>query len=502
MDLLKDFIAPGSFHNSAERHDPPKCHPSTRQTVIKHIMTWINDLQKFCFFIWLYGPAGTGKSAIAESIAELCYAENILAASFFFCRTAEGRSDQLRLIPTLVYQLCLFMPAIRRYVEGAIEEDPLVLSRSLEAQIHRLVVDPLRWALLNEENAMSLRLGPKTIIIDGLDECGTASDQRDVLTVLAAAIQQIPLPISLLVTSRPEEIIRIAFDANPLGSMTRRLALDDFYDPDSDIRLFFKSKFDEIKQKHPFRGLLPPEWPSGSDLSRLVEKSSGQFIYPSTVMEYLNSPHHLPIHRLDIIFGLSDPGVDTPFAKLDALYVRIFSEVKNINEVLEILSLLVLTRSNIPITPQLLENIFFLRHRNVYTILSDVHSIITIPTSTIDSTSSEIRILHASLADFLLDESRSGSFYIHQGSAHANLTRYFLKHLSNTEVSTSENEYFAEAFSMHCPLSSPTPALLDDLFKFDFYRFLITFHSSELVMEHIFDVFDWLQVRMHLLHIL
>ena len=82
----------------------------------------------------------------------------------------------------------------------------MVLSRSLEAQIRSLVADPIRRTLLDEKDAMSLRSGPKLIIIDGLDECGTAKVQRYILSVLATAFQQIPLPISFLIASRPEQI--------------------------------------------------------------------------------------------------------------------------------------------------------------------------------------------------------------------------------------------------------------------------------------------------------
>jgi len=189
MDLLTNSIAPGAFHNSSERYHPPKCHPSTRLAVLEHIMTWINNLQQF---MWLYGPAGAGKSAIAQSIAELCHKSNLLAASFFFSRTAAGRSDESRLIPTLVYQLRLSMPAIRKYVEDTIERDPLVLLQSSEAQIRSLVVDPLSRALLDEKDALSLRSGPTLIIIDGLDECGTAKVQCYVLSVFATAVQEDP----------------------------------------------------------------------------------------------------------------------------------------------------------------------------------------------------------------------------------------------------------------------------------------------------------------------
>ena len=442
MDLLTNCIAPGAFHNSSERYDPPKCHPSTRLVVFEHIMTWINDVQNLFFFMWLYGPAGAGKSAIAQSIAELCHKSNLLAASFFFSRTAVGRSDESRLIPTLVYQLCLSMPVIRKYVEDTIERDPMVLSRSLEAQVSSLMVDPLRRALLDVKDARSLHSGPKLIIIDGLDECGTAKVQRYILSVLVTAVQEISLPISFLVASRPEQIIRDAFRAEPLVSVTKQLALDDSYRPDDDIKLFFRSKFDDIKQNHPLRDLLPPEWPSDSELDRLVQKSSGQFIYASTVMKYLDSPHHWPTDRLDIIFGLSNPGIDTPFAELDALYVHIFSTVKNISRALEILSLLLLTRTDMEITPQLLENLFLLRHGDIYIILSDLHSVIDVPAPAADRASSVIRIFHASLGDFLLDKSRSTKLYIDTGNAHATLTRYFLKHLSKMDLSTSKGHIF------------------------------------------------------------
>jgi hypothetical protein len=66
----------------------------------------------------------------------------------------------------------------------------MVLSHSLEAQIHSLVVDPLRRALSNENDAISLRSGPKFIIIDGLDECGEPRVQRYVLSVLVTAVQK------------------------------------------------------------------------------------------------------------------------------------------------------------------------------------------------------------------------------------------------------------------------------------------------------------------------
>jgi len=107
MELLRRHIAPGAFHNSDERYDPPKCHPHTRKAVLKKIMDWVNGADEVALILWLYGPAGTGKSAIAQTIAELLEEAGLLAAAFFFSRSASGRNNETSLVATLVYQLII-----------------------------------------------------------------------------------------------------------------------------------------------------------------------------------------------------------------------------------------------------------------------------------------------------------------------------------------------------------------------------------------------------------
>ena len=143
MKLLHGKIASGAFHNAAERFDALKCHPQTRKVILKEIMNWIRDIHKLELFLWLYGPAGSGKSSIAQSIAELCYAAEILDASFFFSRTAAGRNNDRLFIPTLTYQLILSIPDMLQFVSEALKRDPLVFGRSLEAQIDTLILEPL-----------------------------------------------------------------------------------------------------------------------------------------------------------------------------------------------------------------------------------------------------------------------------------------------------------------------------------------------------------------------
>jgi len=465
-------------------------------------MDWVEDLNKVALFLWMYGPAGAGKTAIAQTIAEICFKEGILAASFFFSRNAPGRNNEISLITTLVYQLMVAIPEIRERVGKALETDPLLLSRSLEAQLQALVVNPLNSAALEEQGIQTLRSRPTFIILDGLDECVDPKTQRYVLDVFVATITQLTVPLFVLIASRPEAIIRDAFNEPFLSSSTMRIVLDDTYHPDADIRLFLKSRFQDIIRKHPRLQQLQPSWPSDVDIELLVQKSSGQFIYASTAMKYLDVFSHWPPDRLDIIFGLSTSRDGTPFSELDIFYDYILSSVSKIEKITEILSFLLLVQFWKK-TKTVVEDFLFLRRGEVDIILSDIHSLVSVPAS--DDEQGELRIFHASLPDFLLDRSRSGRFYIDKAEASAKLTRYCMIHfklsssllkgaLLSACVMFSPTRIFLKPldgidlhhlralFMVQCVSSNPTPELLDDLYDMDLFAQLDFWTSDDNIV--------------------
>ena len=406
-DLLEKYVAPGAFHNSAERHDPPKCHPHTREAVLKKIMMWVDDPANEAQIMWMFGPAGAGKSAIAQSIAEMCFQQG---ASFFFSRNASGRDNETRLISTLVYQLVLAIPEIQVAVNKALEDDHLLFSRSLHVQAQNLIIKPLNDLLpISSRDNDFQNPRPRVIIVDGLDECGQAKNQRYVLDVLSTITRDLTYPILFFVASRPEKVIRDYFSKESMYSITTRLALDDTYKPDADIERFLRSKFREITMDHPSGSDIPSRWPSDKDIRRLVEKSSGQFIYASTVVKFVESACHLPQERLEVVFGLVTPEIATPFAELDALYNQIFTSVIRIEKALDIFMVLILFRE-LPPRPDILDHFFSYRPGLTRAILSDLHSILHLPSQ--EDRTGEIKILHASLSDFLLDTKRSGRFFI------------------------------------------------------------------------------------------
>ena len=437
MELLQQHIAPGAFHNSDERYDPPKCHPRTRKAVIKKIMDWVKDPTKVALLLWLYGPAGAGKSAIAQTIAELLEEAGLLAAAFFFSRNAAERNDKTRLVATLVYQLVISIPEIRAHVLEVVEQDPALFSRSIQAQIQALIIKPLNAVAADATHTPTLLSRPRLIILDGLDECRTTSSQTHILNAVSTAVKHLHIPLYFLIASRPEQHIRQAFNdhtGNGLGSRSFSIALDDTYRPDDDIRVFLESTFDEITQNHPSRAHFPTSWPTSEDIGRLVRKSSGQFIFASTVTKYINSHRHWPPDRLKIIFGQSKPGEETPFAELDGLYHLILSSVADTQKLQDFLMFLVLQLFSqfgpcFQPTTTWIEKFLFYRPGEIDTILTDLHSIIYVPPP--GDESGELRFFHASLPDFLLDRSRSVDLFLDQGAAYAKLTRLAVKHIND-----------------------------------------------------------------------
>ena len=393
-------------------------------------MEWIDSPEGQAHFLWIFGPAGSGKSAIAHTIAEICFKLNKLAASFFFSRNVAARNNELMLITTLAYQLANSFPEMRKIVEKKIEQDPIILDLSLEAQIEALIIGPLNEVVrdvcendVDKVNSYSSR--PRLVILDGLDECGDASTQKNILYVLSRAVVRISIPLIFLITSRSEKAIRKSFNKKSLNSSTKRLPLDDTYEPDADIKILIESKCEEIRATHPARASLPSPWPSRHEIEQLVTKSSGQFIYTSTVLKFIESSRHRPQDRLNIIFGISGVENDSefPFAELDALYRQIFSSVIEINKLRNVLSIILLT-SHVPKTQVAIEEFLSYSSGTVDILLSDLSSVIALPLP--EEVDGQIQILHASLTEFLYDRARSVEMFIDVEAAHTFIAMHLM----------------------------------------------------------------------------
>ncbi|KAF9552638.1 hypothetical protein CPC08DRAFT_768154 [Agrocybe pediades] len=414
LKILKDTTSTAAFHDSVHRFDPPKCHPNTRLSILKQINDWVlgcDPATSDKLVMWLYGPAGAGKSAIAQSVAERLDFEGRLLASFFFSRSDSTRNHSRSLIATLAYQIHCNIPSVQPKIISAIDNDPLIFERTLLAQFATLILDPLRE--LAESGYFVHPDSRRVIVVDGLDECDNAAEQRDILETLFQSIHVMKSPILFLIASRPEQDILSIFDQKSSLPLHSRLVLDYTLHPENDINLFLRDEFRDIRERHPLRRLLSQSWPEEDVIFELVQKSSGQFIYAATVIKYVKSLHHRPDHRLEVIRKLRPrtDDLDMPFSQLDALYRHILSSVDNIDSVMHLLSFSMHHHFSFQLPISDLEVIIGLEPGSIHLLLSNLGALMMI-----DEWLEEVKVLHASLFDFLRDPDRSKQFFIDEYS--------------------------------------------------------------------------------------
>ena len=421
---MQRHVSPDALHDSLEQSNSPKCHPKTRTTVLKDILSWIEDEASETQVLWLHGSAGAGKTAISYTVAEMTRSQDQYAAGFFFSRSAAGRNHEKCLIATIAYQLLQSIPEARSFIEEAAIKDPLIFLRSLNSQIRHLIVDPIKRMLAGPHNTSF----PRFIVIDGLDECSPRESQTNILTAIHTAFKQDSFPFRVLICSRAEPNICDIFESE-LAHLTYRISLDNKYEPDIDIALYLRSKFSEIVRKHPRNHdiPLPHLWPSEKAIRSLVSKASGQFIYAATVIRYVDVRHERPDDRLKVVLGLSGSQSSNPFMELDELYQEIFRPAVDKPLTSHLLGALLLLKTPLPVTS--LENLLGLQPGIAERALCHLHSVVRIPNNINGHTG--VGLYHASLGDFLFDSARAGVYYIKMESAHAILAESCLRILSN-----------------------------------------------------------------------
>ena len=438
IHYLYPQITSSAIYDSEERYDPPKCHPKTRTTIIENILGWIRDPRKEKKVLRLHGPAGAGKSAISQTIAELCQEYSLLAATFFFSRDSRDRNTGKRLFATLAYQLAINIPALRDKIEEVIESDPAVVTKSMEVQLKKLILQPLAQIGFTRESASQC-----VIIVDGLDECLAEKQQLDILQFIFLALQQPCFPFCFIVASRPEPRIVAHLDSRQYQDESWSINLNNRRDAKEDIRIVLRSGFAKIHENpiHHSMTPIPKPWPTDFAIEKIVARSSGQFVYASTVLKFIDDPDYEPTQQLQIILDITQRSHPNAFSDLDKLYSEILSRCRNSERMLDVLGYLIALIQGADAyaatwgrslgttsLPTILDQLLSLNPGDSFRSLRGLHSLISVfaPTD-LGCEASGIKFHHASFADFLRSEQRAGPFFIKVSAVHGKITRSCLR---------------------------------------------------------------------------
>lgn len=461
MSILTDqctFAA--QFDSSEDLSWKPRCAQSTRENILKKLRDWVEsptlttppdptippntpNLTASCF--WLHGGAGSGKSAIAQSLAEQLNDSGNLAASFFFHCIHTSRNDGNKLFPTIVYQLTTKNNAYKKKVIEQLREHQDIFHKTPDQQVKVLLTNPL-FALHAE--GVDPSTFPRLIVIDGLDECKRTDMHYDILTIIGQTILSgIPYPFRFLVTSRPEGHISRTFKFNKFIKQIPLQKYDLSKDPDAskDIRTFFQQEFTRLHENQALGSNLENNtWPSENELVTLIDRSSGHFVYPASVIRFIGSSQHPPDYSLKIALGqIPSLSNDQLFLQLDILYWLVLHDIegdglKNIKRAFSILYLISEKIGYFSVhhsgSYRIIEDMLLLRPGDLVLMFDPLRSLVAQNGGEVN-----MYVLHKTLFDFLLDPQRSGHFALSKQLYHESAALYM--HNANTLT-----DWFCEFF--------------------------------------------------------
>jgi hypothetical protein len=342
--------------------------------------------------------AGTGKSTIAQTIAESLFADGRLGASFFCSRDFGDRSNLHFIFPTLAVQLARRYTEFRSIFVPLVRSDPGIVYESLCDQMNKLIVQPLKELSIST-----------VIVIDALDECKDEEPASAILSVLGQFVSQIP-KVKIFVTGRPEPRIREGFRLPLLAQLTDVFVLHEVESGrvNSDIRLFFKHRFSELARRR--RGL--DDWPTEGQLDQLCDRAAGLFVYAVATIRSIDHKNNSPRKQLDRLLQSPESSVfegKTKFTEnttLDSLYTSILEEAFGDNypeddpKVRSVIGAVILAAN--PLSPSAIATLLGFDVEEVFPLLSSVHSLLMLQ----EDVDQPVLPFHKSFPDFIVDPTR------------------------------------------------------------------------------------------------
>ncbi|KAM6493167.1 hypothetical protein JOM56_011301, partial [Amanita muscaria] len=406
---LEKFVSFSALHDSSAQDPERCCHPGTRENVLHQMRDWADDPTKPERILWLHGPAGVGKSAIAQTIS-YSYGRGRIGATFFFFRSDPVRNDGNRLFPTLAWQLALSVPIVKDLIAFSLEEYPDLPRKTIEAQFQQLIAEPF-LTISGDESAVPT--SDRVIIIDGLDECSDVKLQRRILKIIGSAVADPRFPLRFIISSRPEAHIEDFFAQ--FQHPTLQIDLSDVDGAYRDIATYLTFEFARIAVE---QELDPEVWPGQETIETLVSTSSGQFIYASTVIKCVGDEYESAVEQLNIILGLKPSTGKSPFSELDALYTDILQRQPDKNFLKVFLVLLVVVTV---LADKCEDKLYFPKDKNFH---EDYAMLLGLDEKQLHRKLRGIRSLlkskpfinvhHKSFLDFLNDPSRSGEYHVNK----------------------------------------------------------------------------------------
>ncbi|KAF7346304.1 WD-REPEATS-REGION domain-containing protein [Mycena sanguinolenta] len=320
-NLLNDLgLKYVSARYNATETTAEKCMEGTRVKIIEDIIEQLTcPPNPSVRLVLCSGPAGSGKSTIAKTVAARLEEEKkLLAASFFFSRNSAERKEIKYLPSTLAHQLADYNTDFQRLLVTLLKEDrSRLVHADPKEQFQKMVVELLA--------KMPSSQMPWVICLDALDECGK-DHGKILLQWLSNVISDIPVFIRFFLTGRPEVRDHLQLGCDHLLPLCKYSNIEaiDSETAREDICLYVT------------RSLVDPTWDwivNDQDVVKIINRADGLFIFAATVVRYVLARSQDDIPPQESVDNLLQK--DAHLISLDDLYLQIIEEVIGITNAFE-----------------------------------------------------------------------------------------------------------------------------------------------------------------------
>ncbi|KAF7964708.1 hypothetical protein HWV62_3691, partial [Athelia sp. TMB] len=284
------------------------CLPGTRITLLSLVHDWARSCDNRHIFC-LKGVAGSGKTAISNTVAQALKAAGLLASAFFFDRADASRNTPRLLFSTIARDVAGLYPAIAADIAATLEAEPALASAHLSRQFEAFIAGPLRRHQIDH---------PIILVIDALDEAVPDEADADLLTILRDEVPKLPARVRVFVTSRPTRVVeQVLRDEEHITTHTLDIN-------SAESQLDIATYIDSMVRDDMIRSQMGTPWPDEPLIHDLKVKTEGHFIWITTVFSYLRSAYQ-PREKLRALISSSvaHGQVLEPTRKINELYATI-----------------------------------------------------------------------------------------------------------------------------------------------------------------------------------
>ncbi|EKM60103.1 uncharacterized protein PHACADRAFT_206301 [Phanerochaete carnosa HHB-10118-sp] len=406
------FVPPHAARAQFDSYSERKaCLDGTRTDILETISAWAagqlvpgeaadpagSSTRQQPNVLWLNGVPGTGKTTISYTAAKQCHDRGILGASFFCSRSDADCSNPSMIFTTIAYRLGLFYEPYKDKVTEILKSNPDIVDSQVHRQFEELILRPL--TLLRDD------FPPCVVVIDALDECQQPQVVSTILFTLLEHAEDLS-PLRFLVTSRPERDIVTTFDAPGYRNAFDKLLLHAVElrpVTTADIKRYLTVSLSEIRRHFD----LAESWPNEADVEILSNMANGLFIFAATTVLFIGDREYSdPVGQLKTLISTAHLGGSHQL--LDRIYLQVLDTAfpsisTSLSDRLKtVLGSIVVIKD--PLPPTGLSRLLGLSTDTVRSSLAHLHSVLVVPAAR--ESAENIRIIHPTFAEFLLDPSR------------------------------------------------------------------------------------------------